>query len=249
VARISYADADATGPSGLVSRCEMPHVRSLVIAPSLLAKLARVWELGGMRAPLAIDEHALAEAERELGSVMPDEVLGLLAARGEVPARLVENTAERHLHASSTWSRSVARDPAAALVVIESFGDHPRYSFGYRPTPERTSPAIVVWDWKSWTRWADHPARTVELLVDEHLAGRGAAWTDGDPVALGATPSAAALAAFAPAIVRPEPTPDRFVIHTKFGRGRVLREVEGTLEIEFEAHGTRKLLARFVRDA
>jgi hypothetical protein len=55
--------------------------------------------------------------------------------------------------------------------------------------------------------------------------------------------------AFVPRLVAAPPPAERWVVHDKFGRGKVLREHEGRLEIAFDDHGTRTLLARFVRDA
>jgi hypothetical protein len=223
--------------------------RALSVAPPLRRLLARVHEVLAPGSALQVRADELAAVEAELGSVVPDAVIAFLLARGRTLGLLVELTRERNAYAEATHGPAVAGDPRGRLVIVDSFGDWPRTSVGYRPTRERSEPMLVRWDWKKWVAWSAYP-ETIEVYLREHFAaGEPTAPASRPGVDLTVAPGDDALARFSPRIVAPLPAVERFVVHPKFGRGRVRRDLGDRLEIDFEDGGTRVLLARFVTPA
>ena len=196
---------------------------------ALLAEVAR--HCAGVRREV-IDPVDLAAVEQAIGSVVPDAVVALAIARGITLAPLVEHTSTLASFAAS------AHGVRAPFVAIETWGTWPKFSVGFERTRDRGAPALQVWDWKTWTRWTDHPIGSVTDFVRHRLAG-----SDADaPLVLSALDSGAA---FRPKIGAAQRDAARFVVHAKFGRGEVLEEIEGKRRIAF-ADGERTLLARFV---
>jgi hypothetical protein len=208
--------------------------RELELNDELRALLAGVWRQCGSGA-LVIAPADLAAVEQAIGSLVPDAIVALAIARGVELAPIVEHT-ERMASFAATTHRL-----KAPFVAIDTWGEWPTTSVGFVRTQERGAPELQVWDWKTWTRWSDHPIRTVADFVRHRLAGDDAE----APIVLGELGSGEA---FRPEIGTPPAAAKRWVMHAKFGRGEVLGEREGKLRIAF-ADGERTLLPRFVTDA
>lgn len=242
-------DTDTTPRDGhgalVCPSCPPIVVRSLAVDEPLRRLLARLWEVttATTSSRCAVRASELEAAEASLQSAIPDVVLAYAIATRVPPSALVERTRERYAHAEATWSRAIAHQPESRLVVIASWGEWPRFSVGFRPTKHRTAPSLVVWDWKSWCAVEGKGGiPDIEVLARTDVR-------DGDdeaPVDVDSPPSSAALAAFVPIVEADPPPVERFVVHAKFGRGRVVREIGDKLEIDFGEHGCRTLLARFV---
>ena len=231
-------------------------VRALDLSPELHALLARVHELKAPRTRCAFTEPKLAAIEQALISVVPDAVLAVLLAQGTVLDRLVALTGERFDFAEATHGRSVAQNTKGRLIVLDSYGDWPRWSVGFRPTRDRTEPRLVTWNWKSWTELPRGDLGVGSVKVGDRepmraylLRRLGGQDADGAPLDLASPASEEALGRFRPVIEAQVPQPSRelFVLHPKFGRGRVLRENGEQLEIAFDS-GKRTLLRRFVTE-
>lgn len=242
-------DTDTTPRDGhgalVCPSCPPIVVRSLALDEPLRVLLARLWEVtpATTSSRCAVRASELEAAEASLKSAIPDVVLAYAIATRVPPSALVERTRERYAHAEATWSRAIAHAPESRLVVIASWGEWPRFSVGFRPTKHRTAPPLVVWDWKSWCAVEGKGGiADVEVLARTDVRDG----EDEAPVDVDSPPSAAALAAFVPVVEADPPSVERFVVHAKFGRGRVLRELGDKLEIDFGDHGCRTLLARFV---
>ncbi|MBC8072448.1 MAG: hypothetical protein IAG13_29265 [Deltaproteobacteria bacterium] len=209
--------------------------RELELDPSLRALLGEVWRQSGFSGAQMIAAVDLAAVEQALGSVVPDAIVALAIARRVGLAPIVEHTESMNSFASTTHGLN------APFVAVDTWGEWPATSVGFVRTRERGAPELQVWDWKTWTRWSDHPVRTVADFVRHRLAGDDAE----APIVLGEFDSGED---FRPKIGTPPAAAKRHVVHAKFGRGEVLEEREGKLRIAF-ADGERTLLPRFVTDA
>lgn len=213
------------------------------ISASLRALLARLREARGAPAhEAALDRGAVLDAERELGSVIPDAVLALLAAIGRTPAALVDETALLHDYAQSFEppARSTARLAIRGLVALDHWGEWPVSSLVYAKSDDRSLDRFATWDWKRWVRL---PGAETDLaaFVRFRYGGLGA---DGEPLDLDRPPSRDALDGFAPALVTPEPPPERWVRHPKLGVARVVRELGDKTEIQLESGAIKVFLTR-----
>ena len=171
----------------------------------------------------------LAGVEEAIGSVVPDAVLALAVAGGASLSKLVEHTASYDSFSQTT------HDKPGRLVVIETWGEWPATSVGFKPTKSRREPKLLVWDWKTWTADTSSGITSVADYVRVRVLGESVL----EPLADGS--------GFRPAVGAAAPV-ERFVVHAKFGRGRVLDAEDGKLRIAF-ADETRTLLAKFVTDA
>jgi hypothetical protein len=232
--------------------CPAVIVRHLEVSSELRGLLAQVRQVRAPMSRLAVRAGKLAHVERAIGSVVPDAVIAFLVAIGEPLERVIAQTAERATFAETTFEgvrgRAVAASARSDLITFDRAGDWPVISCGFRPTTDRGEPALVMWDWKSWTALPASPPPTLARYVREWYA-----LGDGDrlpPIGLTAAPSPEVLAAFDPVIEDREAieTAPREVEHAKFGKGRVLREIDGKLEIDFGDAGIKTLLSRFVTD-
>ncbi len=105
----------------------------------------------------------------------------------------------------------------------------------------------MIWDHEKWVAVPAFGLETIEALVRGRFAGIHREDAHG-PLDLDTPPSPMALEAFTPCVVVPPAAAERFVVHPKFGEGRVLRAFEGKLDIDFGEQGIKTLLERFVGD-
>lgn len=211
--------------------------RALELSDELRRLLGAVWRTLAPETEQTLQLDVLADVERELRTVIPDDVLALSIARGLPLSCIVEHSASMESFASTTHRLH------APFVAIDTWGEWPATSVGFVRTQERGAAQLQVWDWKTWTRWSDHPIHTVADFVRHRLAG-----DDADiaaPISLAGLP---APELFRPRLVAKPAVAKRYVVHAKFGRGEVLDEREGKLRIAF-ADAERTLLPRFVTDA
>jgi len=219
---------------------ERGAARELEIDDELRALLGALRRACAADTPLIAELEIVADVERELGTVLPDDVLALSIARGLPLSRIVEQTASMDAFARTTHGLG------APFVVIETWGEWPATSVGFVRTQQRGPAQLQVWDWKKWTRWGDHPICGVAEFVRHHLGGDDA--VPGSAIMLAPLPAADA---FRPRLAAKPAAPQRFVTHAKFGRGEVLETLEGQhgkLRIAF-ADGERTVLAKFVTEA
>lgn len=220
--------------------------RELVLSPATRAALRRLRDALGVTGSVEVDVCDLAEVEAFVGSSVPDAVVALLVAQGKSIGTIANETA-LHRDLSATWEPPIPKRRRDELVCFDHWGEHPLYTVGFSRTQDRGEPRLVVWDHKKWVpvpafglddivRWIE--GRYLDIHRDDERA----------PLSLDLhAPPGPADEAFVPRLVASAPA-ERWVEHTKFGRGKVLREVDGRLEIAF-SDATRTLLARFVRDA
>lgn len=214
----------------------------ILLSHDLHARLARLWEAKGRPALVPIVDSELAEAEKAVGSVIPDQVLGLLVAMQRTPYAVVDAT--ESLRAYRDAIEDTGRAGHTLPIAFDTWGDYPSYSAGFEPTRDPREAALVIWDWK---KWAPLPPRGGHETIESFLEMRYGEGSK-DDIDFSVPPSQRALAAFAPEIIEKPVPQQRFVRHSKFGVGRVLRELPDRLEIDFGEHGTRTVLPTFVID-
>lgn len=205
-------------------------MRDLDLSADLRALLGALHASRASERPLVVRPVDLAGVEEAIGSVVPDAVVALSIAGGPSLSQLVEATASYESYAQTT------HDKAGNLVILETWGEWPATSVGFAPTQSRGRPKLVVWDWKTWTADKTLGVDSIADYVRVRVVGEGPALEPlADPSSF--RPAVGAVAAA-----------ERFVVHAKFGRGRVVGAEDGKLRIAFE-DGTRTLLAKFVTDA
>lgn len=218
--------------------------RDLSLSPALRATLRRLRDALGVRGEPLVDVRDLAEVERFVGSVVPDAVIALLLAQGKTIGTVANETG-LHRDLGSTWEPPIPKREREALICFDHWGERPLFAIGFGRTTERGEPPLVVWDHKKWVAVPEFGLDDVIRYVEGRFTG---IHRDDEraPLVLDLrSPPGSADAAFVPRLVATAPA-ERWVEHPKFGRGKVLREVDGRLEIAF-ADGSRTLLARFVR--
>lgn len=206
--------------------------RALDLEPELRAMLARLWEARGAPPPIAPFTPAeVRQAERALGSFVPDAILAFLAATYRRPAALVGLTQQTIELGETTFERELPE-----VAVADVYGDWPAFAAVFGPTCDRTSTEVRVLDMKKWVFAKPEPLAS---WLRWRFSGE-------DAVDFDVAPSAESLAAFTPSIAPPRSEDARKVRHAKLGVGRVVRELGDRLELDFGEGGVRTLLARFV---
>ena len=223
---------------------ELP--RDLSLSPALRAALRRLRDALGVTAATDVEVRDLAEVEAFVSSVVPDAVIALLVAQGKTIGTIATETS-LHRDLASTWEPAISQREREALVCFDHWGEHPLFTVGYRRTKDRGEPHLVVWDHKKWVAVPEFGLDDVVRYVEGRYRGIHRD-DDRGPLALDlAGPPGPDDETFRPRLVATV-LKERWVEHPKFGRGKVLREVDGRVEVAF-ADATRTLLARFVRDA
>lgn len=218
---------------------ELP--RDLSLSPALRAALRRLQEALGVTATADVEVRDLAEVEAFVSSVVPDAVIALLVAQGKTIGTIATETS-LHRDLASTFEPPVA----PALVCFDHWGEHPLFTVGYRRTKDRGEPVLVVWDHKKWVAVPEFGLDDVVRYIEGRYRGIHRDDERG-PLALDLkSPPGPDDETFRPRLVATV-AQERWVEHPKFGRGKVLRVVDGRVEVAF-ADATRTLLARFVRD-
>jgi hypothetical protein len=205
-------------------------MRELDLADDLRALLGALHASRAAGRSVLVPPVDLEGIEEAIGSFVPDAVLALSVAGGASLSKVVEDTASY-----DSFSRTTHGKPGR-LVVIETWGEWPATSVGFEPTKSRREPKLIVWDWKTWTADTSLGISSVADYVRVRVVPEGQALT---PLA--------DASGFRPAVGAAAPV-ERFVVHAKFGRGRVLGTEDGKLRIAFPDE-TRTLLAKFVTDA
>ena len=195
-----------------------------------------------MAAPPEVALEQVVAVEKHVGGIVPDDLLAFLIATG------------RSLEALVTMTASVA----AFYEGMEAKGWRRRFKFAHVAFDESYNPeegplcaalgtteaTIVFW----FLRKAD-PWEPIFLVPGEPPMVSYCRWKY-PTVDFTAAVDPAPLAAFRPCIVAPAALETRRVKHPKFGEGTVVRVIApDKLEIDFGAHGVRKLLASTVVDA
>lgn len=221
-------------------------VRELSLSPVLRATLRRLRDALGVTTEPVLDVRDLAEVETFVGSVVPDAVIATLLATGRTIGTVSTET-DFHRGFVATWEPRISKRELGALICFDHWGEHPLFVIGFRPTKQRGEPALIVWDHKKNVTVPEFGLDDVSRYVEGRFAGIHRD-DEHDPLALDLRSAPGpADAAFVPRLVASVPA-ERWVEHPKFGRGKVLREADGRLEIAF-ADATRTLLAKFVQPA
>jgi hypothetical protein len=227
-------------------------------SPAMLELIRLARALGGSFGEATLDVAAVHSIEAALGVTLPDDVLVVLAARE--PNLLCATGLSLHgmPGCAREWSEGVPESHVAiADLYDEPFAAEgtdwhggPREVIAVARSGERSSPdVLVVYD------GAPSERTTLGAFAREKLAdwfGQRDGWR-------GVLLREAALpledASFRPALVGvvPAPPAPRFVVHPRFGRGRVVEERAGGAEtklvVDFETAGRKTVVARSVTDA
>lgn len=218
--------------------------RELSLSPALRATLRRLRDALGVTTEPAVDVRDLAEVETFVGSVVPDAVIATLLATGRTIGAVSTET-DFHRDLGSTWEPPIPEREREQLVCFDHWGERPLLTIGFGRTTDRSEPPLVLWDHKSWVAVPELGLHDLARYVEGRFAGIHRDDERG-PLRLDLrAPPGSADAAFVPRLVASAPA-ERRVEHPKFGRGKVLREVDGRLEIAF-SDATRTLLAKFVQ--
>jgi hypothetical protein len=210
-------------------------MRSVSITPELATLLGRLRAhrgLGSERVRLRLQD--LESVEKELRLVLPDPILAYLAAGvsawGDDPPRLGA-VLERTLEVRERIDESGETDEGAtrsrfAIVDDDASGNY----LGVLAGAARESDVVTFFDHEEgYVPGTRLRLRDVlrDLLEDEGVG-------DGPPLEVELYDEP----------VR-EPTPV-WAVHAKFGRGRVLAEVDGTVTVVFEEMGEKRLKRSFL---
>jgi len=231
-------------------------------SPALLEVLRLCYALG--EGPddeaLALDVAVVHAIEAELSTTLPDDVLVVLACRSPILACATGLALDAILDCAEDWSKGVPEDHVAISYLHEEpFAERREEAecgayevIAIPRSGARTSPHVLV-----VRDGAAVKKTTLGAFAREKIAawyGRdGRRWLDA--LHLEATlpledPS------FKPALVGDLPAPkiavDRFVVHPKFGRGRVVEaraeHGETKLVVDFEGAGRKTLMDKFVSE-
>lgn len=220
--------------------------RPLSLSPALRATLRRLRDALGVTTEPVIDVRDLKEVETFVGSVVPDAVIATLLATGRTIGAVSTET-DFHRGFVATWEPRASKRERDALICFDHWGEHPLFVIGFRSTRQRSEPALIVWDHKKNVTVPEFGLDDLVRYVEGRFVG---IHRDGERAPLEVdlrSPPGPADEGFVPRLVVSVPA-ERWVEHPKFGRGRVLREVDGRLEIAF-SDATRTLLAKFVQPA
>lgn len=217
---------------------------ALLLSPGLEERLVLLRRRQKLTHDPVLDAAAIEAIEKLKGVSLPADVLGYVAALTDTSNRETSNPlyeAVQGLEDEIDGFYAAADPPQPQWrrrskfdhVVFDAWGDWPRFYTAYACGPADGKP-FAVFDLKAMA-FTSRFESLMELL-DRRW---GAPPTDAN---------AEELAAFAPAILRRHPVEraERTVVHKKFGRGVVLREVDGKLQIDFGANGIRLLASSFV---
>src|SRR5688572_9899222 len=138
--------------------------RPLELSPSLHLLLATLWERLGSPPLRDIEAATLEHVERDLGTVVPDAILALLAANGRSFGGMSESTS-MYRALEDTLEPPIPRARRRELVCFDHWSDYPMYFAGFAPTRDRSEPAIIVWDSKHWLEARELGWITVEAYV------------------------------------------------------------------------------------
>jgi len=231
----------------------------LHLSPSMLELLRLRRAQGAAPFAATLDVAAVHAIEAELGATLPDDALVVLASGDADLACATGLTLDAILDCAEDWSEGVPDDHVAIASVYED-------PFAEREQGAHGGAYEVIAVARGGTRSAaqvrivrdgvpDGEDTTLGAFAREKIA----AWCGLDSAAwMGTLQREATLPladeAFRPALVgalTAAPTePARFVVHPKFGRGRVVEarteNGETKLVVEFESAGRKTLLARFV---
>jgi hypothetical protein len=189
----------------------------------------------------------LRDAEAALGGTIPDDLLALWIATNRSLGDLVEATRSVALFYEAMEEKNWRKRFKFAHVA---FDDSYNRDEGPLCTPlgQQNAASIVFW----FLRKADGWDPTFLVEGESHFVSycRWKLSTQATTAVDFSVPvDAAEVAALRPCIVEPTALLDRRVKHPKFGEGVVLRTIEpDKLEIDFGAHGVRKLIATTVED-
>jgi hypothetical protein len=175
-----------------------------------------------------LDATLLQDAEEHLQSVIPDDVVALLAIEGRTAGDLVRLTHEIRTYYEVTDRNAIrtlkfAHIAAARLNEVDS--PEPFY-LAFARTKDRRASTVVEWILRKPAPGAH--AYDLERYVREF---------HGVTAATGACP---------PRVLIADPVvAEEFVVHAKFGRGKVMQRRDGKVTVAF-ADATRVLAERFV---
>ena len=219
------------------TRSAGPIEISSVLATTLVAIRSHL----AISAPPEVVLEDLVAVEKHLGGTIPDDLLALLIATTQSIGSL------------STLTQSVA----AFYEGMEETGWRKRFEFAHVAFDDSYNPdegplcaalghreaTIAFWFLRKGEAWAPTFLVPGEPSVVSYCRWKYPSVDFAAPI------DPARLAAFQPGIVVPtEPQPRR-VRHPKFGEGIVLRAIApDKLEVDFGAHGVRKLLASAVEE-
>ena len=196
-----------------------------------LARLARARQAPSA---IAIDETIVAELETVIGSVIPHDILALIAIERRSLGALVEYTEEIRAYYNAI-DRSLIADLKFAHVAFAITNDvdgdrgdaEPRYAT-FAITTQRDRVDLIEWTLRKPTAGST-PYSFERYMLDVHHLDASA--EPGElPVITVATPVVI----------------EEYVSHAKFGRGRVVKRGEGKVTVEF-ADATRTLAQAFVK--
>ncbi|MFT3692219.1 MAG: hypothetical protein QM831_03695 [Kofleriaceae bacterium] len=179
----------------------------------------------GLQPALRLAEQPIRDAEKVLKSVIPNDIIALLAIEGRTAGDLVQLTSGVRTFYKAT-ERGLIEQLKFAHVMVRQINDddsEPIFA-AYRVTKDREASQLVRWNVRKPSP-GEHPYSLESYVRQIH----------GITAPRGPQPPLVTLA-------KPEA---EYVTHPKFGRGKVLRRGEGKVTVEF-TDTTRTLGESFV---